>query len=68
LKSFDFGAEADAAVSVWLIAHMDDPRGTAYFLGRVPRYFRGHAQSRFDGHTNLQGSRRGKEEAATGNI
>src|SRR5947207_4572362 len=68
LELLDFCAEADAAVSVGLVADMHDARGAAHLLGGIPGHFRGHAQRRFDGHTNLQWSRGGEEEPSTRNI
>src|SRR5260370_41085790 len=68
LEFFDFRAEADPAVSIRLVAHMDDARGAPHFLGRIPRHFRGHAKSCFDGNANLQGRRCAEQEAATRNV
>jgi len=57
LEFLDFGAKPDAAISVRLVADMDDARRAAYLLGGIPGHFRGHTQGRFDRYANLQGSR-----------
>ncbi len=68
MEFLDFRAEADAAVSVRLVADVYDARGAAHLLGGIPSHFRGHAQGRFDGHSHLQRSRRSEKEATTRDV
>ena len=67
-EGLDFGAEADAAVAIRLVADVYDAGSAERFFLPAPGDVRRHAQSGFDGHTNRQGGGRCEVEPAAGDI
>jgi len=63
-ESFDFGAEADAAIAVRLIANVYNAGVAVGFLGFIARDFGRHAQTGFDRHADLK-RRRDKKRKST---
>jgi hypothetical protein len=67
-EGFDFGAEADAAVSVGLIADVDDAGAAIGVFLRLAGEVRRHAEHGFDGHANLKRGGSGEIEATARDI
>lgn len=67
-ESFDFGAEADSAITVGLIADVDDTGAAIGFFLGASSSLGGNAESRLNGHANLERSRRREIEPAARDI
>lgn len=67
-EGFDFGAEANAAVAVGLVADVDDAGAAERFFLRVAGDFCGHTKHGFNGHADLQGCGRRKIKAAARDV
>ena len=67
-ESFDFGAEADAAIAVRLIANVYNTGVAVSFLGFIARDFGRHAQTGFDRHADLKRRRRSEVKSALRNV
>jgi len=67
-EGFDFGAEADAAVAIGLIANVDDACTAVSVFLRLAGEVRGHAEHGFDGHADLERGGRGEVKAAARDV
>ncbi len=67
-EGFDFGAEADSAVTVGLIADVDDAGAAVSVFLRLTGDVGGHAEHGFDGHADLERGGGGKVKAAARDI
>src|SRR6266481_4333488 len=67
-ESFDFRAEADAAIAVRFIANMHNASAAVRFLGLISGDFDGHAQRGFDRHTYLERRGSGEIKSALRNV
>ena len=66
--SFDFGAEAHAAVTVGIRFRMDDSGLAVSFIRFSACNFGGHFDGGLDGHTYLKWRRSHEEKSTAGNV